>query len=63
MSDHPLASLRVTDSHHGGARTVSFDGEILTVHFRRDDHGNYSWANEERYFRLTEVKQTWTEVE
>lgn len=62
MSDHPLENFRTQDAHSGGDRTVSFDGNILTVSFFRQDRGDFTYASEERHYRLTEVKQTWVEV-
>jgi hypothetical protein len=63
MSDHPLDGFQAEDEHHSGERSVSFDGEILSVHFFRPDHGDFTYASVQRYFRLTEVQQVWTEVE
>lgn len=63
MSDHPLENFRATDEHHGGERSVGFDGDVLSVRFYRAERDNYAFAAEERHFRLVEVKQTWTEVE
>jgi hypothetical protein len=61
--DHPLDGFRVEDAHHGGDRTVSFDGEILTVSYFRQDQGDFTYASDTRHFRLTEVKQQWVEVD
>jgi hypothetical protein len=63
MSDHPLDGLRIEDEHHGGTRSVLFDGEVLSVYFFREDRGDFTYASEQRHFRLTEVQQVWTEVE
>lgn len=52
--NHPLDGFRGHDSHHGGDRAVSFF---------RAERENYAHASEERYFRLTEVKQQWVEVD
>lgn len=63
MSDHPLDSFRAEDAHHGGERTVSFDGEVLTVRFYRVGRDDLSSASAQHHYRLTEVQPQWVEVE
>lgn len=63
MADHILDGLSVSTPHHGGDRSLIFDGEVLTVNFYREGRGDYTHAVETKHFRLTEVKQVWQEVD
>lgn len=63
MADHILDGFRASDAHEGGDRNVSFDGEVLTVDFHRVARGDYSTAQQTKYFRLVEVQQVWQEVD
>ncbi len=63
VSDNDLLDgIQFTTEHQGGTRTVSIGEGVLTVHFYRASHGNYSEASETKHFRLTEVEQRWVEV-
>ena len=58
-----LRYFTATDEHDGARRTVTVDGDILTVTLYAQDDGDRYERDETRHYRLTEVAQQWVPVE
>lgn len=57
-----LSGFTGTDEFEGGTRSVSFDGQVLSVMVSTSEHGDYAHRFEEKHFLLTEVVRRWAPV-